>query len=73
MDHEFVMKNKRIRPNVREKFELNDDLQIGRGSYGVVYKVHRRNDTRPNKQYFALKVIDLLPYSPSACREISVS
>lgn len=73
MDHEFVLKARQQRPNIRDVYELNEDLQIGRGSYGVVYKIHRKNETAANRKYYALKVIELLPYSPSACREISVN
>lgn len=72
MDHEFVARTKEQRPKIRETYEFNEDLQIGRGSYGVVYKIHQKNDKVDARKYYALKVIELLPYSPSACREISV-
>lgn len=73
MDYEFVETARINRPKIRETYELNENLQIGRGSYGVVYKIHRKDQHCKEKKYYALKVIELLPYSPSACREISVN
>lgn len=67
-----MAKSQALRPKIRDVFEFHENLQIGRGSYGVVYKIHKKDQTPANRKYYALKVIELIPYSPSACREISV-
>lgn len=72
MDAEFIKKTELRRPKVDNHFELNENYQIGRGSYGVVYKVKRRSDNK-NTRFYALKLVELAPYSSSTCREISVS
>lgn len=73
MDFEFVKKTASVRPKVADEYALNtNQLQIiGRGSYGIVYKVQSKDVT--NKRFYALKMVELTPYSPSTCREISVS
>lgn len=72
MDHEFIRKTESQRPKIEDNFELNENYQIGRGSYGVVYKVKRKSNNSHNR-FYALKLVDLTPYSASTCREISVS
>lgn len=71
MDYEFVRCTEATRPKVEDNYEFDDNLQIGRGSYGTVYKI-REKGSDLNRKYFALKVVELTPYSPSTCREISV-
>lgn len=72
MDYEFVKCTTSARLKVDDNYEFNESLQIGRGSYGVVYKVREKGE-HENKKFYALKVIELAPYSPSTCREIAVS
>lgn len=72
MDDNFIREAQAKRPKIEEHFDLKEEHQIGRGSYGVVYKVQRKSAIKSNK-YYALKLVDLSPYSSSTCREISVS
>lgn len=73
MDFDFVKKTACVRPKVTDEYAFNENQQqiIGRGSYGVVYKVRKKDET--SMRFYALKVVELTPYSPSTCREIAVS
>lgn len=73
MDFEFVKRSSSVRPKVTHEyaFDKNEQQIIGRGSYGVVYKVKSKDEK--NERFYALKVVEQSPYSPSTCREISVS
>lgn len=70
MDYEFKMKTQAERTKVEDLFEY-EGCKVGRGTYGHVYKAHRkeRNDTKD----YALKQIEGTGLSMSACREIAVS
>lgn len=72
MDFEFIKNTKMARPKFNDDYEFDESLQIGRGSYGTVYKI-REKGKKSNGKYYALKVVELTPYSPSTCREIAVS
>lgn len=73
MDFEFVKKAACQRPKITDEYLFNENQQqiIGRGSYGIVYKVQSKDEK--NQRFYALKVVELTPYSPSTCREIAVS
>ena len=47
------------------------DSQVGRGTYGHVYKAKRKDGSDPKE--YALKQIEGAGLSMSACREIAVS
>lgn len=70
MDYEFKMKTQQERAKVEDLFEY-EGCKVGRGTYGHVYKAHRKesNDTKD----YALKQIEGTGLSMSACREIAVS
>lgn len=70
MDYDFKMKTQAERTKVEDLFEY-EGCKVGRGTYGHVYKAHRKeeNDTKD----YALKQIEGTGLSMSACREIAVS
>lgn len=70
MDYDFKMKTQAERTRVEDLFEF-EGCKVGRGTYGHVYKAHRKeeNDTKD----YALKQIEGTGLSMSACREIAVS
>lgn len=70
MDFEFKMKTQAERMKVEDLFEF-EGCKVGRGTYGHVYKAHRKegHDTKD----YALKQIEGTGLSMSACREIAVS
>ena len=70
MDYEFKMKTQQERAKVEDLFEY-EGCKVGRGTYGHVYKAHRK-EAGDNKDY-ALKQIEGTGLSMSACREIAVS
>lgn len=72
MDYQFVLDAAKKRRRVLEDYEFNENVRIGRGSYGQVYKAVEKPSTCFRK-YYALKEIELTSYSPSTCREIAVS
>lgn len=69
MDYEFKMKTQQERAKVEDLFEY-EGCKVGRGTYGHVYKAHKKepNDTKD----YALKQIEGTGLSMSACREIAV-
>lgn len=69
MDYDFKMKTQAERTKVEDLFEY-EGCKVGRGTYGHVYKAHRKegNDTKD----YALKQIEGTGLSMSACREIAV-
>lgn len=69
MDYDFKMKTQAERAKVEDLFEY-EGCKVGRGTYGHVYKAHRKegNDTKD----YALKQIEGTGLSMSACREIAV-
>ncbi|XP_021701242.1 cyclin-dependent kinase 8 isoform X3 [Aedes aegypti] len=69
MDYEFKMKTQQERAKVEDLFEY-EGCKVGRGTYGHVYKAHRKesNDTKD----YALKQIEGTGLSMSACREIAL-
>lgn len=69
MDYEFKMKTQAERTKVEDLFEF-EGCKVGRGTYGHVYKAHRKE--HDSKDY-ALKQIEGTGLSMSACREIAVS
>lgn len=71
MDYQFVSEMAKKRPSVREDYQFNEDVRIGRGSYGQVYKAVEKR-SRNYRKYYALKEVELTSYSPSTCREIAV-
>lgn len=72
MDHQFVLEAAKKRPRVLEDYEFNEHVQIGRGSYGQVYKAREKTSTNNSMTFYALKEVELTSYSPSTCREIAV-
>lgn len=70
MDYDFKMRTQAERTKVEDLFEF-EGCKVGRGTYGHVYKAHRKegNDTKD----YALKQIEGTGLSMSACREIAVS
>lgn len=71
MDYKFVADSIQQRPKVLDDYEFNDDVRIGRGSYGQVYKV-REKSSKDQHKFYALKEVELSHYSPSTCRELAV-
>lgn len=71
MDYQFVTEMAKKRPRVLEDYQFNEDVRIGRGSYGQVYKAVEKL-SRNYRKYYALKEVELTSYSPSTCREIAV-
>lgn len=69
MDFEWKMKTQQERTKVEDLFDY-EGCKVGRGTYGHVYKAHRKeeNDTKD----YALKQIEGTGLSMSACREIAV-
>lgn len=70
MDFQFTSDAAIRRPKVFDDYDFNDNVRIGRGSYGQVYKA-REKKSNDNK-FYALKEVELSAYSPSTCREIAV-
>lgn len=70
MDYEFKAKTTAERMKVEDLFEF-EGCKVGRGTYGHVYKAHRK-EGKDTKDY-ALKQIEGTGLSMSACREIAVS
>lgn len=70
MDYDFKMRTQAERTKVEDLFEF-EGCKVGRGTYGSVYKAHRKegNDTKD----YALKQIEGTGLSMSACREIAVN
>lgn len=71
MDYQFVSNASKNRPRVLEDYEFNENVRIGRGSYGQVYKA-REKSSNNSMRFYALKEVELTSYSPSTCREIAV-
>lgn len=71
MDYQFVKNTKYRRPRVLEEYEFNEDVRVGCGSYGQVYKARKKSSTN-SMEFYALKEVELTSYSPSTCREIAV-
>lgn len=73
LDEDFLSQTFKMRPKLRDTFEYDTELQIGRGAYGNVYKIFSKNiDERNNRKEYAMKAIAMLPYSSSTCRELAV-
>lgn len=72
MDFQFVSDAAKKRPRVLQDYEFNENVRIGRGSYGQVYKA-RKIAPADIFQFYAVKEVELSSYSPSTCREISVN
>lgn len=72
MDFQFVSEAAKKRPRVLEDYEFDENVRIGRGSYGQVYKALKRSPSDIS-QFYAVKEVELSLYSPSTCREISVN
>lgn len=68
MDYEFKMKTQAERAKVEDLFDF-EGCKVGRGTYGHVYKAHRKEG---NDKDYALKQIEGTGLSMSACREIAV-
>ncbi|XP_031629678.1 cyclin-dependent kinase 8-like [Contarinia nasturtii] len=71
MDYYFVQKAAKCRQRVYDDYAFNENVRIGRGSYGQVYKA-REIDDENGKQNYALKEVELTHYSPSTFREIAL-
>lgn len=69
MDYDFKMKTQAERTKVEDLFEY-EGCKVGRGTYGHVYKAHRKEGNDTND--YALKQIEGTGLSMSACREIAV-
>lgn len=69
MDYDFKMKTQNERAKVEDLFDY-EGCKVGRGTYGHVYKAHRKegNDLKD----YALKQIEGTGLSMSACREIAL-
>lgn len=69
MDYDFKIKTQNEREKVEDLFEY-EGCKVGRGTYGHVYKAHRKegNDSKD----YALKQIEGTGLSMSACREIAL-
>jgi len=68
MDYEFKKRSAQAREKVENLFEF-EGCKVGRGTYGHVYKAKRKDgDTRE----YALKQIEGVGLSMSACREIAL-
>lgn len=72
MDFQFVSEAEKKRPRVLDDYEFNENVRIGRGSYGQVYKARKKLSTEMF-EFYAVKEVELSSYSPSTCREISVN
>lgn len=70
MDYDFKMRTQVERTKVEDLFEF-EGCKVGRGTYGHVYKAHRKEES--DKKDYALKQIEGTGLSMSACREIAVS
>lgn len=70
MDCDFKMRTQMERTKVEDLFEF-EGCKVGRGTYGHVYKAHRKEEN--DKKDYALKQIEGSGLSMSACREIAVS
>lgn len=70
MDYDFKMRTQAERTKVEDLFEF-EGCKVGRGTYGHVYKAHRKEEN--DKKDYALKQIEGTGLSMSACREIAVS
>lgn len=70
MDYDFKMRTQLERTKVEDLFEF-EGCKVGRGTYGHVYKAHRKEEN--DKKDYALKQIEGTGLSMSACREIAVS
>lgn len=68
MDYDFKMKTQAERAKVEDLFDF-EGCKVGRGTYGHVYKAHRKEG---NDKDYALKQIEGTGLSMSACREIAV-
>lgn len=69
MDYDFKMRTQVERTKVEDLFEF-EGCKVGRGTYGHVYKAHRKEEN--DKKDYALKQIEGTGLSMSACREIAV-
>lgn len=69
MDYDFKMKTQNERVKVEDLFDF-EGCKVGRGTYGHVYKAHKK-EGGDNKDY-ALKQIEGTGLSMSACREIAL-
>lgn len=69
MDYEFKIKTQTERTKVEDLFKF-EGCKVGRGTYGHVYKAHRKEGT--DTKDYALKQIEGTGLSMSACREIAV-
>lgn len=69
MDYDFKMRTQVERTKVEDLFEF-EGCKVGRGTYGHVYKAHRKEES--DKKDYALKQIEGTGLSMSACREIAV-
>lgn len=70
MDYDFKMRTQVERTKVEDLFDF-EGCKVGRGTYGHVYKAHRKEEN--DKKDYALKQIEGTGLSMSACREIAVS
>lgn len=69
MDYDFKIKTQNERAKVEDLFDY-EGCKVGRGTYGHVYKAHRKEEN--DKKDYALKQIEGTGLSMSACREIAV-
>ena len=69
MDYEFKMKSSLNREKVEDLFEFAG-CKVGRGTYGHVFKAKRKDGS--DQREYALKQIEGIGLSVSACREISI-
>lgn len=73
MDYQFVSEAKKNRRTVFQEYDFNENVRIGRGSYGQVYKAREKSTfIDRSKPFYALKEVELTSYSPSTYREIAV-
>uniref|UniRef100_A0A1I7S0B3 Cyclin-dependent kinase 8 n=1 Tax=Bursaphelenchus xylophilus TaxID=6326 RepID=A0A1I7S0B3_BURXY len=71
IDAGFREELNRTRDKVEEEFTF-ENSKVGRGTYGHVYKATSNKPGKETKMYFALKLIEGVGFSMSACREISL-
>lgn len=71
MDTTWLTEQTAKRSDIFDDFEFNTKVQIGRGSYGHVYKVKPKNASEGIK-FYALKEVEMGYHSTSTCREIAV-
>ncbi|EGT37959.1 hypothetical protein CAEBREN_03480 [Caenorhabditis brenneri] len=73
IDENFKKRLAVSRERVEDLFYFENSKEIGRGTYGLVYKAVPKhgNGRFPNKEY-ALKMIEGQGFSMSACREIAL-